>query len=253
MSCPRGRGRLRGMNQLTPASSRPSSRLLATSIVTLVAALAPTAAAAPSATTLPPPIVPDNLPPAAAPAAPDAPVAPVVIPDPAEHERMTRARFSGTRLAVEILAGALIGSLAAYGTYESLCDGEDCLGASLAGYGVNFAITPLAVWGVGRAMGGDGGLGWTYLGGSVAAAPFSAPGSPDETPAETIQRVDLEFAISTVLLPVTSALMFELSSQLHYAQWSQAVERGDASLTLAPLRDRHGGLDGATAQLSLRF
>ncbi len=76
----------------------------------------------------------------------------------------------GQRMVVEILAGAAVGSLAAYATYESLCDGEDGLGAGLAGAGMNFAITPLAVWGVGRWMGGQGSVGWTYLGAGVALA-----------------------------------------------------------------------------------
>jgi hypothetical protein len=174
-------------------------------------------------------------------------------PDPDDAARMHRAKFSGGRLAVEILAGALIGSAAAYGTYESLCDGHDCMGASFAGFGANFLITPLAVWGVGRAMGGDGGLGWTYAGASIAIAPLSAPGSPDESPGEALQRIDIEFAISTLLLPVTTSLMFELSSHVHYAQWQTAVDAGNVSLGVAPLRDRRGGLDGALGQLSVRF
>ncbi|HTJ40512.1 MAG TPA: hypothetical protein VL463_00390 [Kofleriaceae bacterium] len=158
------------------------------------------------------------------------------------------ARFSGGRLVAEILAGAVVGSAVAYGTYESLCDGHDCLGAGLAGFGANFAVTPLAVWGVGRWMGGDGTLGMTYLGASTALAPFSAPGSPDESPSDTIDRINVEFAISTLLLPVTSSLFFELSS---HVRWKEA--HPDAAFAIAPVRDRHGATTGAIAELSFSF
>ena len=170
---------------------------------------------------------------------------PAPTPAPDAHDR---AQFSGGRLVAEILAGAVVGSVAGYGTYESLCDGHDCLGAGLAGAGVNFAVTPLAVWGVGRWMGGDGTLGMTYLGASTALAPFSAPGSPDESPADTLQRIDIEFAISTLLLPVTSSLFFELSSHM---RWKEA--HPDAAFAIAPVRDRHGATTGALAELSFRF
>jgi hypothetical protein len=160
-----------------------------------------------------------------------------------------RAHFSGGRMVVEILAGALVGSLAGYGTYESLCDGDGCFGASLAGAGVNFAITPLAVWGVGRAMGGEGTLGMSYLGASIALTPLSMPGSPDETPSDTLNRVGVEFAISTLLLPVTSALMFEVSSHVHW----KAAQEGNAALAITPVRDRRGAIDGAIAGLTVRF
>ncbi|MCE9573733.1 MAG: hypothetical protein K8W52_11310 [Deltaproteobacteria bacterium] len=177
------------------------------------------------------------------------------VPPPASTEdaaRMERARFSGKRMVVEILAGAAVGSLAAYATYKSLCDGEDCLGAGLAGAGMNFAITPLAVWGVGRWMGGQGSLGWTYLGASAALAPFSAPGPVDETPADTLQRVNIELAVSTLLLPVTSAAFFELSSHVRYARWRAAARAGDVTFGIAPSYGRRG-VDGAMGNLALRF
>jgi hypothetical protein len=161
-----------------------------------------------------------------------------------------RPRFSLGRMAVEILAGAVVGSAVAYGTYESVCSGasdDPCFGAGLAAVGLNFAITPLAVWGAGRWMGGNGTVGMTYLGAAAATSPLTVPGSPDETPAQTSQRVGIELAISTLLLPVTSSLFFELSSNM---RWRAA--HPDAAFAIAPVRD-HGATTGAMAVLSLRF
>jgi len=39
-------------------------------------------------------------------------------------------------------------------------------------FGANFAVTPLAVWGIGAAMSGEGSLGYSYLGASLALTPF---------------------------------------------------------------------------------
>ncbi len=168
--------------------------------------------------------------------------------------RMQRAKFSGARFAVEILTGAVVGSLATYGTYESMCDGNgDCFGAGLAGFGVSFAITPLAVWGVGNWMGGDGSLGWTYAGAAVAVSPLGTPGSPDEAPADTLQRINIELAVSTILLPITSATFYELTSHLHYTRWKTAADAGNLSFGIAPTYDHRGGVDGALGRLSLRF
>jgi hypothetical protein len=172
---------------------------------------------------------------------------------PPRDDTMEAARFSGKRFVVEILAGAVVGSAVAYGTYESLCDGRgDCLGAGLAGFGMNFAVTPLAVYGVGRWMGGQGSLGWTYVGGLTALSAFSAPGSPDETPDQTISRINIEFAISTLLLPVTSAAFYELSSHVRYTRWHQQARLGTMSAGIAPLYAPHG-VDGAMGQMSLTF
>jgi hypothetical protein len=171
---------------------------------------------------------------------------------PPAGEPMQAARFSGKRLVIEMLAGAAVGSIAAYATFEVLCSGTDCFGASLAGAAVNFAITPLAVWGTGRWAGGQGTVGMTYLGGSVAFAAFSVPGQPNEAPSDTLNRVKIELAISTLVLPVTSAAFFELSSHLGYERWRSAAAAGNLAFGVVPTYDRHG-MAGAMGQLSLRF
>jgi hypothetical protein len=183
-----------------------------------------------------------------------APIAPAASPQdpPAAGEPMQAARFSGKRLVIEMLAGAAVGSIAAYATFEALCNGSDCLGASLTGAAVNFAITPLAVWGTGRWAGGQGTVGMTYLGGSMAFAAFSVPGQPNEAPSDTLNRLKIELAISTLVLPVTSAVFFELSSHLGYERWRTAAAAGNLALGVAPTYDRHG-MTGAMGQLSLRF
>lgn len=127
-----------------------------------------------------------------------------------------RAQFSGKRLAAEIAGGEVVSMLVSYAAYSGLCDGHDCLGSAIAAFGIDFAVTPLAIWGGGRAMGGHGTLGMTYLGASTALAAFSVPGQPDETPADTLQRVGIEMTISALLMPATSALMYELSSQMWF-------------------------------------
>jgi hypothetical protein len=177
--------------------------------------------------------------------------APLPPPPPnTDAAHMDGARFSGKRFVVEILAGGALGSLVAYGTYSSLCGRGDCTGAALAGFGMNFAVTPLAVWGVGRAMGGEGTLGWTYLGASTALAPFSVSGPADESTSDMIARIDLEFAMSALFLPITSSLFYELSSHLHYKQWRASQPAGFA---IAPVYGEHHHVTGALGQVSLSW
>jgi len=186
---------------------------------------------------------------------PQGPPAAQGAPAPAAQrdDRMERAQFSTKRLVVEILGGAVVGSLAGYATYHSLCDGRgDCLGSALTGAAVNFAVTPLATWGIGSWMGGQGSLSWTYLGGSVAFAAFSAPPPANESPGDTISRIDTEFAIASFLLPVTSAAFYELSSHVAFTRWRTAAQSGNLAFGVVPLRDR-GGLGGAMGELALRF
>jgi hypothetical protein len=170
-----------------------------------------------------------------------------------DHDRhMMGARWSNKRLIGEILAGAVVGSLAAYATYSATCgEDSDCFGESLLSAGVNFAITPLAVWGTGRWAGGAGTIGWTYLGGAVSLAAFSAPGPADESLADAQSRFQLELAISTILLPITSSIMFELSSHVRYKQW-QAGHPTSFQANIVPTRDR-GGVTGAVAQVGWTF
>lgn len=145
------------------------------------------------------------------------------------------AHFSGKRLAAEIGGGELVSLLVSFVTYNGLCNGRDCLGSAITAYGVDFAVTPLAIWAGGRALGGHGTLGMTYLGASTSLAAFSVPGQPDETPADALSRVNMEMTISALLMPVTSALLFEVSSQSWFQSHhvtlavNPALERGHAS------------------------
>jgi hypothetical protein len=152
---------------------------------------------------------------------------------------MHRARFSGGRLLVEILAGELVGAAAAYGTYTSVCGDEPCLGGALGGWVVDFAVTPAAIWGAGTLMGGRGRIGHAYYGALPALAPFSVTSAP----------VGLQFSLSAFFLPITSALMYELSSNITSTKWTQEHA---PNLTLRPLyKDEH--VAGALGTLSLQF
>src|SRR5690242_18560113 len=83
-----------------------------------------------------------------------------------------RGHFSGKRCVVNALAGAAVGTAVGYGVYRAA--GGDSLGAAFAGLGANVVVTPLSVYGIGRAMGGEGTCGSAYYG---ALTGLSAPGS----------------------------------------------------------------------------
>jgi hypothetical protein len=175
-------------------------------------------------------------------------------PPPVAPEVMERAQFSAGRMFVEILAGGLAGSLAGYITFEALCSHDsDCIGPALAATLVDFAVTPLVVHGVGGRLGGQGTLSMSYAGASAAFAGFSGSGSTDETPEETIARINLEFAVALVLMPVTTAVTYELVSHMQYKRWREAAQAGNLSFGVAPLHGSHRSLDGAMGQLALRF
>lgn len=154
-----------------------------------------------------------------------------------------RARFSGKRFTLEILGGEVVGSLVTGLTFNALCSGNDCLGSAFAAFGANVAITPLAVWGIGAAMGGEGSLGYSYLGASIALAPFGVTGSADESPSDALSRVEVETVVSSILLAPCSALMYEMSS---HVAWSR-----EHALNVA-VRPVHG-FDGAAAMISGRW
>ncbi|MEO6772722.1 MAG: hypothetical protein ABI467_06830 [Kofleriaceae bacterium] len=156
------------------------------------------------------------------------------------------AKFSGKRLAVEILGGEVVGALVTGLTFNALCNGEDCLGSAFTAFGVNVAVTPLAVWGIGAAMGGEGSLGYSYLGASLALTPFSVTGSPDESPSDAVTRVAIEAWVSSILLAPCSALMYEATSHVSWTREHQM------NLALRTLHDREG-LDGAVGMISGRW
>jgi hypothetical protein len=149
-----------------------------------------------------------------------------------------RARFSVGRFFLESLVGGLAGSLAAYGTYSSICDKNPCLGGALAGLGADFVVTPIAVWGLGELTGGDGSLSYTFLGAAVA---FSGASAGTQDPL-------LPLTIGIILMPFTSALMYELSS--HIKASAQLGPVASIRPQIAPLfTPRGGALAGGTAGL----
>ncbi len=164
------------------------------------------------------------------------PEPPAPLPEPPAPVPPDRGRFSGKRLVVEMLAGAVAGSLVGIGMYKAA--GGDGIGAVMAGLGAEIAVTPLVVWGTGRAMGGRGTLGWTYVGGLAAFA----------GPSMTTEQAVISFAVGMVMMPVTSALLFEVSSHGRSKRF-EAVARGVA---ITPVVDQRG-VSGVRAGLSFAF
>jgi hypothetical protein len=159
---------------------------------------------------------------------------------------VSAAHFSGKRLVVEILAGELVGGLATALTFRGLCSGDDCFGSAMLAFGANVAITPLAVWGVGQAMGGEGSLGYSYLGASLALTPFSVSGPADEAPSDALSRIEIEVAISSILLAPCSALLYEATSQMRWSR-EHAV-----AITVHPIDSRAEGA-GLVGVISARW
>jgi hypothetical protein len=132
------------------------------------------------------------------------------------HAPAGRGKASGVRFVVNMLGSGLVGGAAAYGTMAAACGGgELCLGGSVGGALVNIGVTPLAAWGLGRAMGGRGDLGMTYVGGLL---PFTA------TAPIAVESPGAALGVSLVLMPVTSALTFELSSHMKSVGPVQSVQ-----------------------------
>jgi hypothetical protein len=172
---------------------------------------------------------------------PSAEVAPVG-PSPSEEAAIERARWSGKRLAVEILVGELAGGLLTYGAYEA----TDSVAAAWAS---GFALTPIVVWGTGRIMGGRGSLLHTYLGAGPALAPLAAPAPPDETPGESIERLELQMTIASIALPICNAIMFEVSSQIASTRWRQKYQ---PVVSVQPVGNG-GELAGAVGSFAIQF
>jgi len=158
-----------------------------------------------------------------------------------QSEEAQAAEFNVGRYFLEVLVGAAAGTLAAYGVYTLVCDGgSDCFGAALAGLGANIAITPLAVFGVGRALGGQGGLGWTYVGGLAAFAGAAAPDNPG-----------LVLLIGSILMPFSSAFLFEITSGAAASQMASGP-RTTWQASVTPLISQ-GELRGAGLEVSGQF
>ncbi|WP_437985177.1 hypothetical protein [Sorangium sp. So ce117] len=154
------------------------------------------------------------------------------------------------RFFVESLVGGAVGAAAGYGAYRGICDDEPCVGGALAGMGANFALTPLAVFGLGRAMGGHGGIGAAYWGEVI---PFGV------TSPLMASSAGLSFAIASTLMPFTSALFFELSSNGWAAEPTVLPKSGALptpvllNVAVSPLADRRGSLGGGTFTIVGQF
>ena len=117
-----------------------------------------------------------------------------------------RAKFSGGRFVVESLGSGLIGSLVSFGTYRAACGDTPCLGGAIGGLVVDIAVTPLAAYGIGQVMGGNGNLGSTYV---VGLAAFAGGG------AATANDAILVLAIGMIIEPFAAALGYEISSSVN--------------------------------------
>ncbi|HWU90315.1 MAG TPA: hypothetical protein VN253_23785 [Kofleriaceae bacterium] len=158
------------------------------------------------------------------------------MPLPPTPTHRDHGRFSGKRLVVEALAGAVVGSLVGIGVYKAA--GGDSIGAAFAGLGSEIALTPVIVWGTGKAMGGRGTLGSAYLGGLAAFA------GPSATP----QEAAISLAVGMALMPVTSAVIYEVSSHVR----SKRFEAVASGVSIAPVAGPHG-VSGVSAGLSFGF
>jgi hypothetical protein len=165
--------------------------------------------------------------------------------EPTEEQRSDRARFSGKRLALEIVAGEATGLLTTY----ALCNGSTCAGDGWLAFGADFVVAPLAVYGTGRVMGGHGTLLYSYLGASPALIPLTMPGTPGESPADTLSRIQTEATISALLLPLCSAVLYEVSSQVTSARWRMEHH---PTMSVRPLYD-HRGTAGGVGAVAIAF
>lgn len=166
-------------------------------------------------------------------------------PGPTEAEQWERARFSHGRFWAESGVGVAVGLV----TSLLLCNSSSCPGYGFVAFFADVGATPIAVWGLGNAMGGKGSLLNAFVGASVAVTPLSVQGPPDETPEQTISRIQFEVAVSALLLPFCSALAYEFSSHFASVRWRNEHA---PKLTVRPVM-HHDGMTGGIGTLSLRF
>jgi hypothetical protein len=161
-----------------------------------------------------------------------------------------RARFSGGRYVVELFASAAGGSLAAYGTLESICGSGACngdigraIGGMLAALGANFVATPLIVAGTGSLMGGRGSVGSAFWGAvtGIAAGSLLTPVSPG-----------LGLAVGVTLMPIISAIFYEMNSNERSKAMKQQLKSTAFVPIVAPIVQRNGVI-GVTCGLNANF
>lgn len=151
-------------------------------------------------------------------------------------------KFSIGRFFLESLVASVVGSAGAYGTYKLICGQEVCLGA-LAGLGVNVVVTPLTVWGLGKAAGGGGSLGAAYLGGAIGLGAGSAMTTVDPVVA---------LGVGTLLMPFTSALAYEASSNRRAHEEMARARSPALAAAFAPVYSAKG-ITGASLNLAGKF
>lgn len=154
-----------------------------------------------------------------------------------------RASFSGGRYTVEVLASAVGGSLAAYGTFRAICGQELCVGGALAAGLANIAATQLITMGVGKAMGGRGKFFLTF---TMGMAGFTA------TSALSQSNPGLALGISMALMPFLSPLGYELSSNIEASEMKARLRFVAVTPVLVPVTSPNG-VSGGVAGLVGRF
>jgi hypothetical protein len=162
---------------------------------------------------------------------------------PTQQPYRSTARFHFGRYLLEALGGGLAGGLAGYVVYQAMCD-QVCLGGVLGGLGANVAVTPLATWAIGNALGGRGSLGYTYVGGLSGFAALGAPGIP---PGVTL-------LVGMTVMPFASAALYEITSNVVGIQ-EESSGGVVASLRpgISPLANASGGLGGALLSIDGQF
>jgi len=165
-----------------------------------------------------------------------------VLPQPDTECAMSSGRAATIRIArvgVELvlgtLFGAALGSLGAYaGLNVDLASGKES-GAGFAlgtSFGVALGVAP-GVWLGGRAMGGDGSIGWTLLGSAVGTGISAAILEANSSPG-------MLFLGATIPLS-TSILAFELSSHLRR---ESAKKPAPSAKILPSIGPRYVGVSG---------
>jgi hypothetical protein len=165
-----------------------------------------------------------------------------VLPQPDTDCAVSPGRAATIRLArvgVELVLGTLfgagLGSLGAYaGLNVDLAQGKES-GAGFAigtSFGVALGVAP-GVWLGGRAMGGDGSIGWTLLGSALGTGISAALLAVDSSPG-------MLFLGATIPLS-TSILAFELSSHLRK---ESAKKTAPSAKILPSVGPRYVGVTG---------
>jgi hypothetical protein len=166
---------------------------------------------------------------------------------PADAER---ARFSGGRYVVELLASGAGGSLAAYGTIAAICGSGACdadvgraIGGFLAALGANVVTTPLIVAGTGALMGGRGSVGSAFWGAvtGMAVGGLLTTASPV-----------LGLAVGVTLMPIVSPLFYERDSNERAKGMKQQLKSAAIVPSVAPIVQRNG-VTGVTCGLNANF